>query len=60
MTKSEVRRVLNQMKGTHLLMAKMMYGGGLRLMEYLRLRVMDLDFAKAQELSIGRYELIFI
>ncbi len=48
MTKAEVRQVLNQMKGTHLLMAKVMYGGGLRLMECLRLRVMDLDFAKSQ------------
>jgi integron integrase len=54
MTKSEVRRVLNQMKGTHLLMAKMMYGGGLRLMECLRLRVMDLDFAKAQVYVRGK------
>jgi site-specific recombinase XerD len=48
MTKTEVRRVLDQMTGTHLLMAKVMYGGGLRLMEWLRLRVMELDFAKAQ------------
>ncbi len=54
MTKSEVRQVLNQMKGTHLLMAKMMYGGGLRLMECLRLRVMDLDFAKAQVYVRGK------
>jgi len=30
MTKTEVGQVLNQMKGTHLLMAKVMYGGGLR------------------------------
>ena len=35
MTKVEVGQVLNQMKGTHLLMAKVMYGGGLRLMECL-------------------------
>ena len=48
MTKAEIRQVLNQMKGTHLLMAKVMYRGGLRLMECLRLRVMDLDFAKSQ------------
>jgi integrase len=48
MTKAEIRQFLNQMKGTHLLMAKVMYGGGLRLMECLRLRVMDLDFAKSQ------------
>jgi len=54
MTKSEVRQVLAQMKGTHHLMAKVMYGGGLRLMECLRLRVMDLDFAKAQVYVRGK------
>jgi integrase len=54
MTKAEVRQVLDQMKGTHLLMAKVMYGGGLRLMECLRLRVMDLDFAKNQVYVRGK------
>lgn len=54
MTKTEVRQVLNHMKGTHLLMAKLMYGGGLRLMECLRLRVMDLDFAKSQVYVRGK------
>jgi integrase len=54
MTKTEVRHVLNQMKGTHLLMAKVMYGGGLRLMECLRLRVMDLDFAKSHVYVRGK------
>jgi integrase len=54
MTKAEVRQVLNQMKGAHLLMAKIMYGGGLRLMECLRLRVMDLDFAKSQVHAGGK------
>ncbi len=54
MTKSEISQVLNQMKGTHLLMAKVMYGGGLRLMECLRLRVMDLDFAKSQVYIRGK------
>ena len=54
MTKTEVRQVLNHMKGTHLLMAKVMYGGGLRLMECLCLRVMDLDFAKAQAYVRGK------
>jgi integron integrase len=44
MTQSEVRRVLANMQGTHLLMAKIMYGGGLRLMECIRLRVQDFDF----------------
>jgi site-specific recombinase XerD len=42
------------MKGTHLLMAKVMSGGGLRLMECLRLRVMDLDFAKSQMYVRGK------
>jgi integron integrase len=54
LTKNEVCQVLNQMRGTHLLMAKIMYGGGLRLMECLRLRVMDLDFAKAQVYVRGK------
>ena len=44
MTQSEVQRVLANMQGTHLLMAKIMYGGGLRLMECIRLRVKDFDF----------------
>ena len=35
-------------------MAKVMYGGGLRLMECLRLRVMDLDFAKSQVYVRGK------
>jgi integron integrase len=34
------------MNGLHLLMAKVMYGGGLRLMECIRLRVQDLDFER--------------
>jgi integron integrase len=34
---------MEQMVGTHLLMAKMLYGCGLRLMECVRLRVQDLD-----------------
>lgn len=46
MTQGEVQRVLGEMKGTHLLMAKLLYGGGLRLMECVRLRVQDLDFER--------------
>jgi site-specific recombinase XerD len=56
MTKREIRQVLNQMKGTHLLMAKVLYGGGLRLMECLRLGIMDLDFAKSQVYVRGKGE----
>lgn len=44
MTKKEVRLVLKEMKGINLLMAKLLYGAGLRLMECLRLRVQDIDF----------------
>jgi integrase len=46
MTREEVKRVLDQMRGTHQLMAKLMYGGGLRLMECVRLRVQDLDIER--------------
>jgi integron integrase len=44
MTQAEVQRVISHIGGTHLLMAKMLYGCGLRLMECARLRVQDLDF----------------
>lgn len=40
----EVRVVISSMTGPHKLMAQIMYGSGLRLMECLRLRVKDIDF----------------
>ena len=43
-TQEEVRRVFAHMDGTCWLMASLLYGSGLRLMECLRLRVKDLDF----------------
>jgi integron integrase len=43
-SQEEVKQVLEQMTGTHLLMAQVLYGGGLRLAECLRLRIQDLDF----------------
>ncbi len=46
MTQKEVRRVFDRMQGVHLLMARLMYGGGLRLMECIRLRVHNLDFQR--------------
>jgi integron integrase len=46
LSQSEVQRVLDQMSGTHLLMAQLLYGGGLRLMECIRLRIQDLDFER--------------
>ena len=45
LTKEEVRRVLDAMEGTHLLIAKLLYGCGLRISECLRLRVQDVDFS---------------
>lgn len=44
-TRNEVRAVLSQLEGTPYLIASLLYGGGLRLMETLRLRVKDIDFS---------------
>ncbi len=46
--RDEVRLLLRQMDGTHLLMAQLLYGSGLRLMESVRMRVQDLDFSNRQ------------
>jgi len=48
LTHQEAMAVIRQMKGTPQLMAKLLYGSGLRLMECLRLRVKDLDFGNQQ------------
>ncbi len=45
---SECKRLFAQMQGTPRLMAELMYGSGLRLMELLRLRVHHLDLERAQ------------
>jgi site-specific recombinase XerD len=44
----EVQRLLQCLDGTHQLLAKLLYGSGMRLSEGLRLRVKDLDFAQRQ------------
>lgn len=44
LTRDEVAKVLNTMSGKHWVMASLLYGSGLRLVECLRLRVQDLDF----------------
>ena len=44
MTKQEVARILSFLQGNNLLMARLLYGCGLRLMECVRLRIKDIDF----------------
>lgn len=44
----EARRLLGAMEGTHRLLAQLLYGAGLRLMEGVRLRVKDVDFGANQ------------
>jgi len=44
LTQDEVRAVLRHLSGTPWIMATLLYGAGLRLMECLRLRVKDIDF----------------
>ena len=46
MTREEVKAVLRCLDGSKWVMASLMYGAGLRLMECLRLRVQDIEFAK--------------
>jgi len=48
LSKDEVMRVLAGMQGLHQMMAQLLYGCGLRLMECLRLRVKDIDFERSQ------------
>lgn len=50
LTREEVRLVLSELDGDVRIMAELMYGGGLRLSECLRLRVLDVDF--------GRHEVV--
>lgn len=45
MTRAEVKGVLTNLSGDKRLMAALMYGTGIRLMECLRLRVQDIDFS---------------
>jgi integrase len=48
MAREESLELIGAMHGTHQLMAKLMYGSGLRVMECIRLRVKDIDFAMNQ------------
>ncbi|HEV8675927.1 MAG TPA: integron integrase [Methylomirabilota bacterium] len=48
LTRDEVRAVLQQLDGVPRLMACLLYGAGLRVLECCRLRVQDVDFAANQ------------
>ena len=48
LTREEVRAVLARLEGTTWLMAALLYGAGLRLLECLRLRVKDVDLGTRQ------------
>jgi integron integrase len=47
-TWTEVAKVLECMQGVHGLMARLLYGTGMRLMEVVRLRMKDVDFERLE------------
>lgn len=48
LTRDEVQALLGRLRGTHWLVASLLYGTGMRIMECLRLRVKDVDFARGE------------
>ncbi len=47
LSRSEVAAIIRELDGTHKIIASMLYGSGLRLMEAIQLRVKDLNFEYA-------------
>jgi integrase len=47
-TKEESNAIIAHLKGEHGLIAGLLYGSGLRIMEAVRLRVKDIDFARSE------------
>lgn len=48
LSRDEVARVVRELRGAKQLVALLLYGSGLRLLEALTLRVKDVDFARSQ------------
>ena len=46
LTRDEVQTLLSRLDGSMWLVASMLYGSGMRIMEVLRLRVKDIDFTR--------------
>jgi len=53
LTRDEVRAIVGHMRGVPQLVARLLYGTGLRLLECLRLRVKDIDFG-TNEITVRR------
>ncbi len=51
LTRQEVNAVLDGLSGIYRLMARLLYGTGMRLMECVRLRVKDVDFVRTEILA---------
>ena len=48
LTLAETRAILGRLHGTHWLIASLLYGAGMRLMEAVRLRVKDIEFTRRE------------
>lgn len=48
LARDEVHALLSRLSGLHWLITSLLYGSGMRLMECLRLRVKDIDFARGE------------
>ena len=48
LTRTEVASVLDRLGGTHRLIGALLYGSGMRIMEGVRLRVKDVEFARSE------------
>ena len=48
LNKEEVSKLFNELSGTQLLIAKLLYGTGMRLMECMTLRIRDIDFHRGE------------
>ena len=46
LTSDEVQKLLRHLRGVHFLVGRLLYGTGMRIMEAMRLRVKDVDFAR--------------